>query len=54
MWISLVLHVANIAGYLRVPLFIVMIAILVAGFMEEANSQDKKQEQLKCMYFYYL
>ncbi|KAL3836498.1 hypothetical protein ACJMK2_021925 [Sinanodonta woodiana] len=43
-WLTLILHVANIAGPLRVPLLICLVMVVTVGFVAEVNEARKQRE----------
>ena len=48
-WVSLVLHVAAAAGFLRVPLLIAMVALMVVGFVAEVKQASQQEPKGKEM-----
>ncbi|XP_050415394.1 transmembrane protein 245 isoform X2 [Patella vulgata] len=43
-WVIFIIHVATIAGPLRVPLLITMIAIMIIGFVTDVNANKSQTE----------
>jgi hypothetical protein len=48
-WMAFVIYLASIAGVYRVPLFLVIVALTIVGFITEANgSKDQGKHCCKC------
>lgn len=44
-WGVLILHIASVAGALRVPLFILIIGLIATGFATEIKETKRKVEE---------
>jgi len=43
-WCVLILHIATVAGYLRVPLFIFLLIVILVGFVAEVREVRKPRK----------
>ena len=46
-WVALLLHLASIAGPLRVPLVVIMVALMAVGFVTEIGKERRKESGTK-------
>ena len=53
-WGVLILHIATVAGALRVPLFMLIIGLIATGFAAEVKETKKKVEEQGTIIYMYI